>query len=287
MQEIENIKKIIADGNTKTAIERLVNFLQTKNDKLYQSSLLIQSQWSNFERDAKIHRLISNNESSIVHNQINNSILLLLENLTYSDELEDKLTSITKKNQHNKYFIFGLTVALISLCLLFVNLYNDSKLLQIELAKRAEYIKTLQFKSQELIQIGNEISKEIPEFAQFVDEFQNLQNLHIKATQEGNLSLKSEILRKIHDLPVKYNLANINNLQFAKNHVTELKKQDNSNVTQSNPELDFKRNYLARELTILNNKVETTRHEALSTIYELKKQNLFLQKQLDSLSNKQ
>lgn len=209
MNELESIKKIVGNGQSKKAIEKLVSFLKENDSDLLNSAIIVQSKISEFEISSKIERTITTNEADIMFNQINKSILGIIGNYEHKIYLEYKVKNYAKKLKINIYIYIVLLFVVFTLSTYLVKIFNESEKYKKELIKKEEYMKILELQSIEIINIGNNLKNDIPQISKLLEEYKNLYFQHTEAVKDNNLILKSEILQKNHNLPKKYELTTI------------------------------------------------------------------------------
>ncbi len=238
IEKINNIKLLIGSGETKAALDMLVQVLQNTKSNYLDTAILIQGRFSELEKKSKIEYSITQQEADIFRNQINHASLSLLDSITQKYDMEDRIHKYAIQNKVNKLIYVVLLVPFFLLCWQLKIIYGQIKIYQNELVKKEEYIKTLEFKSQTITYMANDIKSNFPEIDNFINEYNQLHILHLDAIRNGNLNLKSEIVNKIHQLPSKYGLDKPNRftkeqaskVQEIKTHMTNINGSGNGNI---------------------------------------------------------
>ena len=202
----ENIKTLVGNGETKDAIYLLVDVLKDKRSSLLDSAIIVQARVNELVLKSRIENTISNNEASIIQNQINHSILGIIENYEQKNDLEVKNRIYIRKIKNSNY-LYGISFLIVCILSYFLfAIFKENKKYENELNKREEYIRILRFQDSVINQNAIILEREMPEFVGFAKEYQNLSFQHYEAVKRGDMILKGELIHRIHDLPRKYQL---------------------------------------------------------------------------------
>jgi|GEM_PF-6633897 len=93
----DDIRNLVVAGNTRQALTQLTQWLEGKDDDLYNQLILLQGQWNRNERDSRMG-VLSHDEDNRNRNRINHSLLSLLsgvENLDAADAQDTKFSGTT------------------------------------------------------------------------------------------------------------------------------------------------------------------------------------------------
>jgi hypothetical protein len=136
MNELENIRQLVAEGNTQEALKGLVLFLEKNNENLSQSAIIISARWNYLQKN-KFESTITNSEAGIELNRINQSILGLIQIYGDNSTLNNKIILFENRQKKGILLLIGLFLS----CLYLLVIVSESNKYRIEAAKKEDYIK--------------------------------------------------------------------------------------------------------------------------------------------------
>lgn len=217
----QNIKNKIEKGDTKEAINLMLEFLKENDSIRLDNARLIKSRWIKLER-SKMQNLITNDFYSIELSKIDHDILKFLDH--------DESQSIAKEFDWGKVKKYGiitlLLVAIVSIVTLFVEYYNEKQrneiyigLIDHEDQKVRSQISLINDQIQNIerdTSITNDVSLALSETKQKVDglnqEYQELREQVSDAVEDGDMIMGHVKMQEIRKLDDKYHLTDKNYL---------------------------------------------------------------------------